>query len=185
MHQAFQRGLVTKDQKAAVNDLNGHSSQIVQDYYLLTDQQANVAAAGKAFDKLYNDSTDINEDTNDGDGNDDNDDEDSMLKVKSKPVAPAVNLQTRYNDWGVKHPNRNVANNKRVKWSDEEIGYIRAFYYRTIKVNPEAEKTIVSRCLRAIQGDSKARAIFHRNHTLTSARLRHGYRIFQKELGIN
>lgn len=196
MHAGYKNGLVSQAEKEAVHNLNGHSSQIVQDYYLLEDQRENITSAGRAFDNLYFNRRGKKVTTkvppaavpNDDDyycGDYDDDDDfvvPNFNDFEATPAQPAAAAEDLYNDWGLKHPERSLTSNKRVTWSNAEIDYIRNFYTKTIKANPAAEKTIVSRCLKAIQADQNARHLFHRNHTLTSARLRHGYRIFRREI---
>jgi hypothetical protein len=72
-------------------------------------------------------------------------------------------------DWGQRHPDYNKQV-KRATWSIEEKAWILAW----IKAHPD-QVTGHARCLKDIQADAGARAIFHSIHVLDGARLRAGF----------
>lgn len=49
MHKRFQKGEISEAQRTAVQNINGHSSNVTKDFYLLEDRVADVHAARAAF----------------------------------------------------------------------------------------------------------------------------------------
>ena len=72
-------------------------------------------------------------------------------------------------DFGVQHPDYKKPV-KRATWTPEEKDWIRTW----IKAHPD-QVTGHARCLKDIQADAAARAIFHPIHVLDGARLRAGF----------
>ena len=72
-------------------------------------------------------------------------------------------------DWGEKHPDYKKPV-KRATWTPEEKAWILAW----IKAHPD-QVAGHARCLKDIQADAGARAIFHSIHVLDGARLRAGF----------
>ena len=72
-------------------------------------------------------------------------------------------------DWGQRHPDYNKQV-KRASWSIEEKAWIQDW----INAHPD-QVTGHARCLKDIQANAAARAIFHSIHVLDSARLRAGF----------
>ena len=80
-------------------------------------------------------------------------------------------------DWGSDHPAYGKMETERANWTEQEIGYIVNCCERIVREKPEWKKTIVAKCLRAIEKDPEAIKIFHKRHVLGSDRLRAGYRM--------
>ena len=92
------------------------------------------------------------------------------------PIPPAPAAVNRWApttllhyDWGEKHPDYKKPV-KRATWTPEEKAWILAW----IKAHPD-QVTGHARCLKDIQADAGARAIFHSIHVLDGARLRAGF----------
>jgi hypothetical protein len=58
MERKFRRGQISKEERIAVSDINGHSSQTVEDFYLLENTKANVLKAHQGFYKDDDDADD-------------------------------------------------------------------------------------------------------------------------------
>lgn len=82
-------------------------------------------------------------------------------------------------DWGSAHPDYGTSN-ATARWTWAEKEYLGNWCGRFEREFPEANN-VVAQALKAIRQDSRAIAIFHANHTLNSARLRHGLRQYQAE----
>jgi hypothetical protein len=79
--------------------------------------------------------------------------------------------------WGTLHPdlNRMTASGRpamRARWTDEEVEWINGWVRQHCTV---FTKNRVSLCLKDIQRDPAAIAIFHPNHTLDTCRLKEGF----------
>jgi hypothetical protein len=80
-------------------------------------------------------------------------------------------------DWGSDHPAYGKKETERANWTDKEIAYIVNCCERIVREKPEWKKTVVAKCLKAIEKDPEAMKIFHKRHVLGSDRLRAGYRM--------
>ena len=103
----------------------------------------------------------------------------SLPVISPIPCDPmwATRDRMRPFQWGTMHPdiNRKTASGSpavRFRWSFPEKGYIRDFLRTECTV---FTKNVAALCLKAIQRDPHAIAIFHPNHTLNSMRLQEGF----------
>ncbi len=76
-------------------------------------------------------------------------------------------------EWGQDHPEYNSPKT-RISWSSQENDYIR-HWWKTI--GSKCSTNLASKLLVHIKNDNFAIRIFHPNHTLDSARIRHGLRM--------
>jgi hypothetical protein len=179
------KGKITKEGKESVQHINGHSSRITQDYYVRRDQANMVAQARDVF-------------STPGTHAHPHLCEKDLPHVQVLPRSPesaeevrgwaqhqgcasagwARNDRLEAANWGTAHPDYQ-SGGKKARWTTEEVQYIRrwcehdhgGYMYST---------NIVARCLAHILSDRAALPIFHPNHVLDSARLRHGYRTYMK-----
>jgi hypothetical protein len=190
MDKLHNQGIITKVEREAVSNINGHSSKICLDYYLKRDRNSDVHQARNAFNKCLGimssnssnssnssadntldkcDATNEMNDTNTLNNRDNN----STINSNWLPNDPNVSIE-----WGAKHPDFTNKLQRSV-WSPEEINYIGKWCSDTINLKPQFRKTIVSKCWHHIKNnsnDNSIRDIFHINHILDTTRLRHGYR---------
>lgn len=151
-------GFISEVEREAVRNINGHSSQIVDDFYLKLDRNADAHNGRLAFEKLLK---------RDG------------IEYNAQQID---NPKWHFKDelthapWGTTHPSyeKLSGRNVRIKWSDEELQYIKDWICKSNQV-VVASANRVAKCLKHIQDDHKAYPIFHVNHVLTSARLRTGF----------
>jgi hypothetical protein len=80
-------------------------------------------------------------------------------------------------DWGTDHPAYGKMETEKANWTEKEIAYIVTWCERAVRENSDAKKTVVAKCLKAIEKDPEAIKIFHKRHVLGSDRLRAGYRM--------
>jgi hypothetical protein len=195
--QLEKAGKISKEARAAVSAINGHTSQVATNFYVHEDRIAEVSLARKALGPtVFN--TDFNKlgpaspfsvvrQRKMGDETDSSDEE----KEGGRPKGPDTPAQDSHDDaslqwptqdnllaadWGKDHPDYGKSL-KKASWSCPEVGWVADFCENKVAGNPSAKKTIVAKCLKAIQKDPEAMRIFHANHVLNSSRLRTGYRL--------
>jgi len=172
-------GAISESQRDSVSNINGHSSQVTRDFYLMMDRNADVCSAREALDTIMPLSTQLNEMMNSSP----TPANESIHRFESPPTWTGHTQDIlRVADWGTGHPDyekytakENTAV-KRARWTQQELKYIADFCKKKLKANPEANSVIVKCCFQHIQRDPDALPIFHRNHVLDSCRLRTGYR---------
>ena len=172
-------GAISEAQRDAVSNINGHTSQVTKDFYLMMDRNADVCRAREALDTVMPMTTPLRDLIHSPSAPA----KDSMLRLESPPTWTGHTQDIlRVADWGTEHPDyekRTVKGNNAVKravWTDEEIEYIAEYCTQKLRTNPDAKSIIVKCCFQHIQRDPDALPIFHRNHVLDSSRLRSGYR---------
>jgi hypothetical protein len=148
-------GLISDAIHTAVNNVSGHSAETMEKFYLLHDRTKDMHLSREMFSVMTSQFGIVT--TNDAEA----------PKWCSRSLATAI-------DWGTKHPDYGKTNSKRAQWSTAELNFIRDFVQQFKVKNP------MSKLLKYITsgaGSREAQPIFHKKHTLTSAHLRHGYRI--------
>ena len=208
MHQKYKKGEITDAQRSAVQNINGHTSETTRDYYLLEDRVEDVAQARGAFasamceqqlepDMGFMD--DILADLVEGPS--DAEDENSvdamiptsvpaLLMTPPKPLPLPLHLLTPLPvsrgpqrssalDWGTSHPDY-LTEKPTAQWTQCEKQYLGLWCSRFKDNFPDASN-VVAKCLKHLQSDQHAIAIFHAHHTLNSARLRNGLRQYTAE----
>jgi len=152
----FQKQLISKEERQSIMNINGHTSQIVQDYYIKRDRHQDVQNARNAIAQITNQSDEQNIISEDYDY-----DFDFDIDYENGSIEKHTQ-----SEWGSCHPNQNP-NAKRVQWSEDELNYL--------KMLRNEKKLIKSaHCLKAIMNDPACYKIFHVNHIMNSGRLRNG-----------
>lgn len=195
MHKKMQQGLITQEQRNAVMNINGHSSATTEAYYVMEDRTDDVYNARSAFDAAVEESITEQADAFYDEGGDDMDNDVATPSAPSSillPTAPhAMSPRSPFDprnrfaapvrvfaaaDWGREHPDYESAKKKAV-WTAEEKTYVGMWCTNFIAQHPGAT-AVVAKCLHYMKTDPAALRIFHKHHTLNSARLRHGYEEF-------
>lgn len=160
MHEKHQDGEITQAQRESVHAINGHSSQVTQDYYIREDRAREVALARSAFNAITM--------------------QDSPAEGE-EPLFPRATERDQHQalEWGQDHPDG--PNRKKARWTEAEVRYIGNWCEQQLRVNPH-HGTLAAACLKHIMTDPAAQRIFHEIHVLDSGRLRHGYRMYQKRV---
>jgi hypothetical protein len=156
MYEKYKEGEITLAQKESVHTINGHSSQVTQDYYIKEDMARGVAQARDAFEVIT-----------------------EQVLPEGQEAVPFPGWADREvfsaAEWGADHPDRDLPVHKKARWTADEIAYIGAYCDRQTQANPD-HRTVVACCLQQLRLDPAAQRVFHERHVLDSARLRHGYR---------
>ncbi len=157
------KGQITPVARKAVSNVNGHSDTTVKNYYIKKRRRQDAQDSQQMFavldmeNPLSNDNWFAADDVY----------ENSQFNY-IKDSTSASNIA-----WGQDHPEYN-SGKTRISWSDAENEYIR-HWWKTIGF--KCSTNIASKLLAHIKNDNFAIQIFHPNHTLDSARIRHGLRI--------
>ena len=160
---ARQRGAITVQQQEATHRINGHSSQVVQDFYIRRNMEQSVRLGTAAFESLQvvapvapSDPVIAN-------------------PVRTPSITPRIVTPMLAIKWGTAHPNyQEHPTARRAEWTSAEVDYISSWYQQeTVRV-PGNDNMLSSRCLKAIIKDPAAWPIFHELHTLDSKRMRTG-----------
>lgn len=171
MHEKYQDGEITKAQRESVQAINGHSSQVTQDYYVREDRAREVAQARSAFTVITQHAL---PDGAAGDG------EEGQAPPQQPLLFPrwAERDQYRAIQWGADHPDSGNPACKKARWTYDEVRYIGDFCDEQRTANPQ-HATLVAACRKQILRDPDAHRIFHERHVLDVGRLRDGYRSYK------
>jgi len=157
---ARQRGAITVQQQEATHRINGHSSKVVQDFYLRRNMEQSVRLGTAAFESLQEITPS---------------DPVVSTPMRTPSIIPRIVTPMQTIKWGTAHPNyQEHPTARRAEWTSAEVDYIRSWYQQeTVRV-PGNDNMLSSRCLKAIIKDPAAWPIFHELHTLDSKRMRTG-----------
>lgn len=162
--QMMDNGEITQTQRTAIMNINGHTSQTTEDYYLLRDRMTDAKNGTQMFNAILNDSTGHtplateNMDTSSA----------TPPRLMSSPQLSGGQLPlsswnpslSAVKSWGKFHPvlptSETGGTLRRVLWSPEELDYI-ARWVKESEGDPRDNK--VSRCLQKIRSDPVARGI--------------------------
>jgi hypothetical protein len=181
---ACDRQLITPEQKQAVQWTNGHSADMVKQYYLLKDTTRNAVLSAEAF-ACMNATPPPAGDTHgfaaasEPEPNPEPNPAAHLAAAATMyPLPVSSTASTAYTahtctHWGRDHPNYGTTRH-RASWSDAEIQYITEWYTRHAALTDSCNNQLASRCLKHIWADPQAYDIFHSIHTLDSGRLRVG-----------
>lgn len=167
MHEKYQDGEITQAQRESVQSINGHSSQVTQDYYVREDRAREVAQARSAFTVITQQV--VPDEAADG------------RAPAQQPLFPRWAERDNYRaiQWGADHPDSGKPSCKKAQWTKDEITYIGDFCDKQLAINPQ-HATLVAACRKRILRDPDAYAIFHERHVLDVGRLRDGYRTYKR-----
>ena len=209
VNELRQEGKISQVERESIMNVNGHSSQIVTDYYVRQDREKDVGNAFNVFD-VMNDSiatfsplADRAEQSKKR--NNEMTENDFQIHLKRRSVqaetsvlaSPVTTIldQTEHTTTietdDVLATTSNIhtsqdavdkmssPNPMRVKWTEQEIDYVGKWCTKTLRDNPSNSNNIVARCLTHIRNEPAALRLFHKNHILNSGRLRHGYEAYR------
>ncbi len=180
---SYRTGQITLEERKAIEYCNGHSSAVVENYYLQHDRASDVTNARSVFSILSSPLSPIpvppSSSSSSANSSDEPfiDIEPTPLPLPFSPSSWLVQDDLKHIDWGTRHPCYLKTKAVRVKWTTEEVDYIEAWCSsQTI----EEHGRMTSKCFDAILEDPNAYPIFHKNHMLTPGRLRNGYDAYLK-----
>lgn len=145
--KALKAAVISPAQRAAVMNINGHSSQTTKDYYLRTAREEDARHGTEVRNAILQHDV-------------------QLLDAQSRSAASA-NMHA----WGTAHPCFAAPSPKRVKWTEFEKSFVVSFCNDVVTRSPELEYQAVRMCLDVIKSDPGLVAQFHAHHTLESRRL--------------
>lgn len=149
--QLYKEGKISLAQKVSIDAINGHSGQTAEEFYHKDNVHIHIT-----------NSTTVSQTINQSSNNE--------LNV---PLSKS-NFESL--PWGTKHQNINEKDKKQIKWSNEELEYLKKTASNLLKEDEEKyEKHLMKYCLQKIISDPEAVALFHPNHTLSTNHLKDGY----------
>ena len=199
-------GKIGAVERKAVSNINGHSSETCQKYYIKKARKHDAQHGQKMFDiieqerqvknnpimsdnwwadedSIYGNITSLHSESQHEHENKSvstgmsrqNNGHNSQSLVQSKQhfQSPPRHQQRTEMCWGEDHPEFNSPKS-RIGWSKDEMDYIRNWKHENEFRYP---KKLASKLLAHIRNDEYAHKIFHSNHILDSARIRHGLRV--------
>jgi len=186
MHAGFRQGRITQQEMQSVQAINGHSSQVTEDYYVQEDRAQDVSHARTAFQRCVGQQhqpAPYLEQPLPGVG------APAAVPPADPPAVPHVPQFSAWAtteplvaaNWGSAHPSYGVACKKAV-WSDAEVRYIGNWCDQHPPAPGGQIQNLVAMCLRHIKTDPVALSIFHEHHVLDNGRLRHGYRKYLQQM---
>ena len=167
-HDLKAEGIISESTLNAVNNINGHSSQMVEAHYLMSDRIRDVERGRKMFEAMFRRDDVVATGENAADGN-------SWTGLSAKPGW-------QHMPWGTAHPD--FGKKGRAQWDRKELDFMDKWIKNEVATQSFERKNIMSMFLKFITvgpGHKDALPIFHSRHILDSARLRHGYRIIRND----
>ena len=161
-HDQYQKGEISMATRHSIMNINGHTSETVNKHYLHHDRSKDVAFA-RQFVSAVQPTNDIATQSSVTSTSQSN------MKI---PVTPAMS-RMRHIEFGEMHPEYARKSPKKVKWSEEELDWMRE--WKRVNILGEDTEQEVARCLQAIRSNPEAHLIFHEHHVRDSGRLRSGY----------
>jgi hypothetical protein len=166
------RGIITEEERLAVHNVNGHSSQTTRDYYIRKDRTEDAKLANNVFRQII--------DNSDNSDADDNDDIPANFEPEIDVFASNFVIQP-VDDWGTAHPDYGT-DGQRAKWTDLEVETIGNWCAKQIRETPAIRPQIMRHCHEyfTTNGKPAVQHIFHPIHIRDNTTLRNGYRIAQQ-----
>lgn len=176
-----------------MSNINGHTGEVVRDYYVRQTRGADVEHARDAFAQLLDAAAPPAVDHQLDSG--------PLppplpllplsvcpLELVVSPTPPRLPSATDEPNWmvraraqpidfGTQHPDYNSKSVK-AQWTEEELNYVGEWCTAALTNNPSTSN-VVAKCRDHIMKDPAAWPIFHSIHVLDSGRLRNGYRAWQ------
>lgn len=154
--KAFKANAINAEQRSAIMNINGHTSQTTRDYYLRDAREQDARHGVEVRDAII--AHDV-----------------QLLGAADRRAAISV-----YYAWGTEHPCYGV-NDERAKWTDFEKDFVVNWCKAVVTANPEVDYKVVSMCLANIKADPRLVAQFHQRHTLDGSRLSYPWKEWKKD----
>lgn len=197
----YDNGKISAATRKAISNIGGHSDLTVKNYYVKKRRRQDAEDGQYMFDvigqanPLSSDSWFSEDDCyehNNFDLPNENSTSDTFRDEEGYQALPPTPHHAQYTpppnshwqspptkqwkgeiSWGQNHPEYNSPKT-RIPWSDEENDYIKRWW---MEHGSAYHTNVAARLLAHIRNDPDAHAIFHSNHILDSARVRHGLRL--------
>lgn len=188
------QGMISAQQQQAVQNINGHTSRVTQEYYIRQARNDDVTYGRAVFDTiggLQRSNQDnvttaivqpsrleaalpVTPDTRSLDIPLHSGSSSSFLS----PTSPIQSDQYPVKEWGTRHPDFALGFTQRCQWTPTEVQWIGRWIVKDTTDYPHMHSRI-SRCLKALNAEPPMWPWFHRNHVLNSARMRAGWDRYQ------
>jgi len=159
-HKAMESGGISPQQREAISNVGGHSSQIVNDYYLKHDRNSDAHHAKHAFNIMARTAS---------------------AEDEQKELFPDHD-ECEEPDVGSQHPDY-LTKNSKAAWTDKEIEYTGTWLLQKMKTNPNKQQPVFKELHAHILQDPEVRKIFHRYHICSPTRLQHGKKAYESRYG--
>jgi hypothetical protein len=153
--KAFKARAINAEQRSAIMNINGHTSQTTRDYYLRDAREQDARHGVEVRDAII------------------------AHDVQLLGVADRRSAASAHYAWGTEHPCCGV-NDERAKWTDFEKNFVVNWCKGVVTANPEVDYKVVSMCLAHIKADPRLVAQFHQRHTLDGSRLSYPWKEWKK-----
>ena len=160
-HEAMKSGGISSQQRDAISNVGGHSSQVVNDYYLKHDRNSDAQQAKQAFNIMARTS------------NSPVDEQDEVFPGHDDCEEPDV---------GSEHPEY-LTKKSKAAWTDQEIEYTGTWFLEKMRQHPNKQQSWFKDLHTHILQDPEVRKIFHRYHVCSPTRLQHGKKAYELRFG--
>ena len=154
--KAFKAAAISQEQRSAIMNINGHTSQTTKDYYLRAAREQDARHGAEVSEAI------------------------THHNVQLLTAADLHVTATSKYAWGTDHPCSNATGTERVKWSDFEKNFVVSWCNEVVTRNPELEYKVVRMCLEHIKSDNELVSKFHMHHTLDGSRLGYPWKEWKK-----
>jgi len=160
-HKAMISGGISPEHREAISNVGGHSSQVVNDYYLKHDRNSDAQQAKQAFN--------------------------IMAPTSDSPVDEQEDVFPGHDDCeepdvGSQHPDYLTTKSK-ASWTEKEIMYTGTWIRERQKKSPNKLQPVFVELHAHILQDPEVRKIFHRYHVCSPSRLQHGKKAYELRFG--
>ena len=176
------QGLISLQQQEAVQNINGHSSKITQEYYIRQTRNEDVSGGRAVFEAIANPQLQNVENVTAVTASSPTRQHVSSATAPHGAVVPFLfgtttpvqPVQYSVKEWGTKHPDFALGIAQRCQWTPMEVQWIGRWIIKDTTDHP-LMRNRVARCLKALHMEPTMWPWFHRNHVLNSARMRAGW----------
>jgi hypothetical protein len=180
-------GVITGEERQAVHNVNGHSSTVTKNHYIIRDRIQDAKLSKNVFRHITTPKrqrTERGEEEKEAieDDNDKSEDEREQLDVRNILSLNRVELQKKKNDWGSEHLHYHAKGRQRATWTDLEVRTIGDWCAERIRETPALRPQIANHCWKNFTtvGKTSVQNIFHNIHIKDNKRLAEGLKKAKK-----
>jgi hypothetical protein len=168
-------GVITGEQRRAVQNVNGHTSKTTSDHYIRQDRTKDAKLSNKVFKHI---SAAQSTGQDDEDQSDEVDDDETREEFDEREILSLnlVDQEEQAECWGSEHIHFKAKGRQRATWMDLEVQTIGDWCAERIQHCPALRSQIVKHCWKNFTTVSKSKVmhIFHPIHIRDNARLSQG-----------
>jgi hypothetical protein len=170
--QLHMQGDINGVDRAAIMNINGHSSACTEKFYIKRSLSKDVSNARGVFQKLL---PGIDVDNEVAIISDDDEEFGANVRQSLANAAATATATTIVEETSCVHPDASSPN-KRIPWTDYEVNFVGRWCKRN-----SCCPNVVAQCLKHIKSDPNIKKNFHPIHIADSSRLRHGLQAYNKK----